>query len=725
MALDDRYIVASDIEQYYVDKDTGLPLSNGKLKFFRDVARTTPKQVFQLSGAPPNYTYTSMGAVITLSGVGTVQNSGNDNEVIYYFPYDADGNLDLYYITVESEGGIEQFTREAWPNVSIQVNPNDDVRPITNQIANPQFSQVFINEGFATAYNVSAATNRVFSFAPDWDFVISGSGTVTVQRIPIAGNDKIVSSPPYVLDVALTGGITSCLLRQRFNTNSGLWASTATDPIFLSGTLIARNENASTVGIQMYYLDSNGGSPILIVDGVASNAGYKTLNGVTAAALPLSNNTSSGSAGYVDIYISFTVGSHVRISSLQVVPTPDAASGDFLAYDINSSNREQALMGDFYIPALNKRPTPSWLTAWDFPLNPFQTGVSGSIGTTAAYICDQTIALRGITGNVTFSRDPINNGLVFTTAGTNDAFYIMQYLSGDQAKKIASTRLSSNILAYKSEGAGDVTMRVYLFRAPAATAIPILPTSIGNLAADGTFTVAAANWTEIPRSGLDTAKAIIPFIGASFSLVNDIGFNGWQLALNSQINDTDKFAIVVTFSYIDAATTIAVTSISLTPGDIPCRPAPQTFDQVLRECQYYYEKSYNMVMVPGTGTSIGAQTYAQAVFITGPIVDAFSRFWQIIYNTRKRISVTPTIYSTSGVINNLRVILYDGAVIGVESDTTVAAGWTPTISETEVIYNSIDRSTVIATMPTGGHSIAFFEIVVAYHFVANARLGIV
>lgn len=372
MALDERYFVTADLEEYFVDKDSGLPLAAGTLTFYRDVARSTPKVVYQLSGAPPNYTYTAMPNPIVLSSVGTVQNAGGDNEVIYYFPYDDDENLDLYYIVARDSNGVEQFSREAWPNITSADNPivgNDF--PFQNQIANPQFTQVFINDGQSTTYTVSAATNQVFAFAPDWDFVISGTGIVTVQQIAIAGNNKIVTSPPYVLDVSVSGGVTACFLRQRFNVNSGLWASTDTESIYLSGTYIAQNETAGTTGVQMFYSESSGGSPIIIVDGSFDNSGYKLITGVTPAIIPSSTDTNSGTDGYIDIYLSFLTASHVRISSIQVVPTLNQAGGNFLQYALNSSNREQAFMGDYYIPNLNSRPSSSLLTGWDFPLKSF------------------------------------------------------------------------------------------------------------------------------------------------------------------------------------------------------------------------------------------------------------------------------------------------------------------------------------------------------------------
>jgi hypothetical protein len=727
MSLDERYFVTADLEEYFVDKDSGLPLAGGTLTFYRDVARTTPKTVFQLSGAPPNYTYTAMPNPITLSSVGTVQNAGGDNEVIYYFPFDDEGNLDRYYVVCRDSNGVEQFTREAWPNITAADNPINSDFPIQNQISNAQFTKVFINENQSTVYTVSAATNQIFAFAPNWDFVISGTGTVTIERIAIAGNDNVATSPPYVLDVTLSGGITDCKLRQRLNVNSGLWASTADAPIFLAGTLIARNEGAGTTGIQMFYVESSGGLPVTIVDAAFDNAGYQLLTGVTAAAVPASTNTDLGNEGYIDIYLSFNPSSHVRISSIQVVPTLDEAGGNFLQYDLNSSNREQAFMGDYYIPRLNIRPSASLLTAWDFPLNPFQFAASGNIGATATYICDQTIALRGASGAVAYAKDAVTGGLALTTAGTNDAFYLMQYLSGDDAKKILGTPLSVNVFGYVTSVSDDVTMRVYLFRAPSTSTIPTLPTSIGTVATSGVFTVAAAGWTEIPRSGLDTATAILPAIATNAAINNednDMGFTGWELVDSTQIGNTDKFAMVVTFAYADASTVITINSISLIPSNIPARPAPKSFDDVVRQCQYYYEKSYDLGVYAGAVSNNGLLALGMNPTLAAGTYGAVPLNFSIIYNTRKRIPVNPSIYSIGGTLGSVFVQVFHTNALA-NSGNAALTNWTQTTSgQTQALFQPVDLSVAILGAGSVQYA-ASADAAIYFHFIADARLGIV
>ena len=742
MALDERYIVASDLEQYFVDKDSGLPLAGGTLTFYRDISRNTQKKVFQLSGSPPNYTYTAMPNPITLSSVGTVQNAGGDNEVIYYFPYTTDpltGQLilDLYCIKVKDSNGVEQFTREAWPNVTASNDPTNEPFPIQNQISNPQFTQILINDGMSTTYAVQSATNQVFSFAPDWDFVISGTGNVIIQRIAIAGNSNVVTSPPYVLDVNVGSGITSCFLRQRMNTNSGLWASQiSSQSIFLAGSLIAQNQGSGTTGIDMFYDESSGGSPILILSESVSTT-FATISGATAAEIPASTNTDLGANGYIDIYLSFLTSSHVRISSIQVIPTLSSAGADLVQYDINSSNREQALMGDYFIPRVSAKETPNILTGWDFSLNPMQFGSSGNISTSAGYICDQTIAVRGSTGNVTFTRDTLTNGLEFTTAGTNDAFLLATYLSGQQAKKILGTKLSFNINSFKGSAGNAVTVRAYLFRGNSSAVIPTLPNFIGTISTDGTFTKnniagQGLNWTEVARSGLGTATATLgtATVNTDLNTTNfDYGFTGWQVIDSTEIGNTDKLCMIITYGYADSGTAIFLASGNLVQGDIPSRPSPQTPDEVLRECEYYYESTYPAGSLPNTSITNGSIIVPMTGTFEGSPSNRgrlFAKHFSLNWRVPKPIS-TPTMsfFTTiAGNAGNVAGAIFAGNVLITSGNLTMTDGANFTYlvnrSTKGCVFNPAIGTFLLSASTTDINIDAFIQ----FHLVIDTRLGI-
>ena len=727
MALDSRYITSSDLETLFRDKDSGLPLANGVLRCYRDVARSELKSIYQLTGSPGSYSLTTeLPNPLTLSSIGTVQNAAGDNEIIYWFPYytQADGDviLDLYYIEVYDEDGVLQFTREAWPNVTEETDPTQDAFPVQNQISNSQFTKILINDGIDTTLTVSGAASEEFPIAPNWLLIISGTGTVTVSRNTLTGNDAIVTSPPYSIEIETTSGITACYLTQRFSTNSGLWASSEDQSVFLSGCFVAKFVSGATVTLEMFYDESTGlVTPVSLVTAPLT-ADYALYKGSSDEIIPESNNTDSGIDGYIDIYVAIPPSAHVAITSLQVVPIQSDLFTDQVNYDLNSSNREMAYMGDYFIPNLVDRNTKSILTGWDFPLNPGQFGTSGNVTTTAGYILDQTIACT--TGaNIAFAKSSLTGGLQLTTSDTTQGCYILQYLDAPQAQKIIGTKLSVNVNAY-IDAIPAVTMRVYLFRGSSAASFPTLATTIGTVATTGVFTLSAANWTEIPRSNLDTATASLNVLTTNATLNEttlDYAFSGWEITDSTQIGDTDKFAIVVSFGYTTGTPVITVNSVSVIPGEIPARPAIQSADDVLRECQYYYENSYDLGTAVGTvvsGISNETEWYIGASD-THAIAGAFT----VHYKQSKRLAPTFTFYSTStGTSDKIFCRLYHNNAVANSNDQTPSSFWTITskTAYTSAIQNSTSDLAINAGVIT--------NIVTAninYHYVADSRLGIV
>jgi len=116
MSLNPLYITAPSLQSYFVDKDTGEPLAQGKIFFYRDTNRTQPKPVYTLQNNAGNYTYVPLSNPLILSSVGTPVDASGQDIIIYYYPWDAEGNLDLYYIVVQNSLGVPQFIRQAWPN---------------------------------------------------------------------------------------------------------------------------------------------------------------------------------------------------------------------------------------------------------------------------------------------------------------------------------------------------------------------------------------------------------------------------------------------------------------------------------------------------------------------------------------------------------------------------------------------------------------------------------
>ncbi len=727
MALDERFIPLTSLNEYFVDKDTGAPLAAGTIESFRDNSRNTPKALFQLTGTPPNYTYTELDNPIVLSASGTVLNGAGDNVIAYAFPFDAQGDIDLYFLRAESSGSIEQWTREAIPNLTAGNDPTSEEFPVTNQIANPQFSRTFINKGLANTYSVTAASDSEFIVAPDWFLVLTGTGTVDIEVIPITGNDKIITSPPFVLDISVSAGISKCHLIQRMNVNSGLWASTPTQDIFLTGAFVARNETAGFGGLQMFYEESTGGAPVSIVDAQLSDIGYLYFTGTTANPIPQSTNTDLGEDGFINIFLSLQASQHISVSSVQVVPTTTEAGGDLIVYDHQSSNREQALMGDFFIPALERKHSPSLLVGWDFPVNPSQFGDNGSITDTPAYIWDQTIASTVVGGaTVAFSRSPITFSLDFLTSGASGSFYVLQYLEFPDAEKFIGTSLSVNINAWQTTD-DDVTVRVYLFHS-GNVVLPILPDSIGTVASDGVFTLTAAGWEEINRQGLDTATTQIKS-APTLDLINedtDYGFTGWELTSTADISTAEKVAIVVTFSTPAAATQISLNSVSVIPGDLPCRPAPRTSVAVLEDCQHYFEKSYNTLIVQDTISTSSLLVRQQGLTDLPPNVSGFARTFGFPFQTNKRTAspiitiFTPTAAGTGG--DTIHFVIRNAGLEVAATDLTVSTFWTEVfLGNKAVTYEMTDPSLALSFSAVDVQA----EALIQFHYVVDARLGII
>lgn len=141
MALDPRFIVVSDLQSLFVNKNNGEPLAGGIVTFYKDADHSTLKPVYQLTGSPPNYSYSALPNPCILGAAGNfVDEEGNDI-VPYYFPYDGDpddseNTVELYYVTVESSGESPQFVRQAWPNF---VRDDTDLEGLLNYVPNGQF----------------------------------------------------------------------------------------------------------------------------------------------------------------------------------------------------------------------------------------------------------------------------------------------------------------------------------------------------------------------------------------------------------------------------------------------------------------------------------------------------------------------------------------------------------------------------------------------------------
>jgi hypothetical protein len=108
------------------------------------------------------------------------------------------------------------------------------------------------------------------------------------------------------------------------------------------------------------------------------------------------------------------------------------------------------------------------------------------------------------------------------------------------------------------------------------------------------------NWTELtPR----IPGAVVSSITSSGT---ETSFTGWSDNITTpRVADATFFAIVIGFPGMLLNETVIIDYISLNAGNIATRPAPQTSDEVLRECERYYWKSFETSTVPAQAIGLG------------------------------------------------------------------------------------------------------------------------
>lgn len=335
MAIDTSYIPAFSIEEVILDKDSGAPLSGGLVYFEQDNQRGVLKPIYQITGTSPNYSYTQLPNPMTLSSIGTFEDSLSNPVVPYFYPYDGAGDIELYYVRVTSSDDVEQFTREAVPYVAEQGSAQV-LSVITNELSNPQFAAVnFDTSSGAYIYNFSAAVDQVVSIAPDWDLIVTcpATGTVTVTQTTPVGSLNIITNPGTILTIN-SAGITSLQLRQRIFGSPNLWGSG-----YLAATFVAKTYSGTAVTLDLYYSQSNGIvlDQLLVSASLPASGNYQQFPG--SFLIPSSTSTQEFPTAYVDIYFDIPLSVQIDITSVMVAFTGTASIND-INYDQESVARQ-------------------------------------------------------------------------------------------------------------------------------------------------------------------------------------------------------------------------------------------------------------------------------------------------------------------------------------------------------------------------------------------------
>jgi hypothetical protein len=724
--LDPRFIQVPPLQDYFVDKDTGFPLSAGIVTFYEDNDHTVLKPVYQLTVTPSNtYVYNPLTNPLQLSSVGTFMDENGNDIVPYFFPFDGtptatNNNVDLYFITVFSSAGVMQFTRDAWPNFFGTGMNGANLATTENLLSNPQFSVVnfsTITPPSGVVFNVSGA-NLVTNIAPDWDLVTSGTGTVTVKQIPstIVG---LPSNAPYLLDINSTSSsLTSLQLRQRLSQDPRLLAGA-----FANGYLVVGSQDGGTHQIIMSYVPSN---PIAtsyqLINQVSAATGYTSMTG-TVPINGVINTDSPLTPGFVDILITIPVAAHIQLTSIQLVGVP---TGNTTATFIEqTTQRELDHLFHYYNAPLQFKPIRSYLVGWDFPLNPAQANGS-SVAAFAAhngYTWDQTILYQSVISSINTSRTVKTGELLLTSADATNLcqLALIQYLPSPIVNDMLENRLSCNVQGSTNNPGGLIgTVSLWYTN---STVPPTLPLSVvTTLDANGHPSAIAAGWTEILRDfNVGNAQFLL---GAALT---NFGFNGWDATGVGAPTTAGFFAIVIGTAAITNTSTIAFNSISLVPGDIPTIPSPQTLNEVLDDCQVYYEKSYESITVPTTVTARGSLISPQTVGYDGTNLFMNLTTFYIPFKTEKwlrpGVNNLATYSPATGAMNKVYGVTYLNGASNFADDIPLVGNFTLLDESTKAAYfASATTANFVTSSPGGGgmNPFAFLE----YQWVVDVRPGV-
>lgn len=156
------YIYTPSFQQVFIDKDTQAPMSGGFVYFYEDNNRSALKTIYQLSGAPGSYQY------VPAANPQTLNMAGAFDQAIYLFPFDADENVDLYYVSVFNANMVPQFQRQAQPTLE------------PSAVLDSPLKTYAINGQFTSNIPVGNITGPATLVAPgNWSFIRPALSTAT------------------------------------------------------------------------------------------------------------------------------------------------------------------------------------------------------------------------------------------------------------------------------------------------------------------------------------------------------------------------------------------------------------------------------------------------------------------------------------------------------------------------------------------------------------------
>lgn len=485
----------------------------------------------------------------------------------------------------------------------------DSLLTAGNAITNPQFVDTF----FGTT--VTIATAGAYDIAPGWQLVLTGTGTTTITQNTSPGGPTVITGNPSYYLTFTNSGWTSAVLQQRFSNNGSIFAGGAIAIAFYGFA------SGGNVTLPVNYVPSQGTALPIHTFTVTTGAfqQYKW-----AANIPTSANTQVGSAAYVDIAFTLPTSGTVSLTNVQVTgqstPLTQAITLDpaTASPGYQELSYEQMVNAEFnvYRDSLVYQPKDSILAGWNFGLNPWQSKDPASVNIAAnEYTADQTIIIQqnyvaAATGNnIAVGRASVANnyGLQVTAVTATNQFAILQYVDPATVRPYWGQTMSAMVKLSLTTTHGTNTLKVkmrLIYKSNGSLPGTVSQTDpIATWTAGSDPTTYAAGWTEIiPENDPVYTVTTTP---------TEFSFNQFLLPASSTANMT-LGVLVYTIGDMDETATadfLVINDVSLVRNDFAIATQAETFDEALRKCQFYYEKSYDIGTLLAALTTNGASIY--------------------------------------------------------------------------------------------------------------------
>ena len=607
-----------------------------------------------------------------------------------------------------------------------------------NQISNPQFA--FIN--FVSPLTISSSGTH--NIAPGWDLVLTGSGSCVVTQEIYTGKENELQNdannpntvPPYALNIT-TGTFTTATLRQRFNGVGAIWYNN-----YISASIFVLSGNGFPQPITVNYVPNsdNGGTPVSIISNQNMPVGavYGTIQGVEH--LTSSQNDDLNNISYVDIDIVLPTNGNVNISDIQVMGQSAATLNPFSPGPDETLERQTDHLFHYYSDQLIIKPKASILTAWNFALNPYQFIANTATAQTAQcpYISDQTILYQQIANNLTTGQASAADGFGLKLIGTGSAaatqFALIQYIDPATIAPYWNFYLSSLVrIGLRSSNPTKSSIR-FKMRLIWRTDLPPNITSNPPIASwsSGGDPVFNTGWTQIKP--LNDPTYTIPTSYSTYESGNAFSsFAFDQFPMPPASTDTMTLGVVlytIDNLIVSSGDYIVVDKISLVPNKFAVDTNPITFDECLRQCQYYYESSYVAGGLVGTSTPDGQQfaitplggDYSSTILYKTTLIQNYKQVKRAIPVLSATSGPSIRFYSPDGTADNIQVGAWTGSTYFVAlQNVPIASNWTALSSFQNSIVLQPSNTTglgTVATPPGSAQGQMFWQ------YVADCRLGV-